>query len=99
MNLKHLLGSALVAATVTFGAIQPAAALPGYIAGQEYGSRVTLRSGPSTGNSSLGYGLVGQDVELLDRVFNDYDGSWWVQVQFYESGAVGWIHGSYIGTY
>jgi len=99
MNFKHLIGSALVAATVAFGTIESAAAMPGYIDGYEYGSRVTLRSGPSIGYSSLGYGLVGQDVELLDSTFNDYDGSWWVQVQFYESGAVGWIHGDYISSY
>jgi len=99
MNLKHLFGSALVAATVTFGTIQPATAMPGYIDGYEPGSRVTLRSGPSTASASRGYGLVGQDVELLTSTFNEYDGSWWVKVQFYESGAIGWIHGDYIGSY
>ncbi len=98
MNFKYLIGSVLVAATVALGSIDPAAAsLPGKIVGQDYGSRVTLRSGPSTATRSLGYGLVGQDVELLDRVYSD--GAWWVQVKFYESGAVGWIHGSYIMPY
>ncbi len=94
MNIKYLVGSVLVAATVAFGAIEPAAAMPGRIVGQDYGSQVTLRSGPSAATGSLGYGLVGQDVELLDRVYSD--GAWWIKVRFYQSGAVGWMHGNYI---
>ena len=71
----------------------------GYIDGYDYGSRVTLRSGPSTSSASHGYSLVGQDVERLDSAFNEYDGSLWVKVQFYESGDIGWIHGDSIGSY
>ncbi len=99
MNIKHLFGSLLVAATVAVGTAEIASANSAYIRGQDYGSRVTLRSGPSTQTQSLGYGLVGQDVDVLESFFNRNDGYTWNKVYFYESGAIGWMRGDFIGFY
>jgi len=105
MNIKKILGSLTIATTValgsTFGVANIAAAEPGpgYIAGQDYGSRVTLRSGPSTSYGSKGYGLVGQDVRVIGRVYNQNDGYFWAKVYFYESGAVGYMRGDFVNYY
>jgi hypothetical protein len=62
----------------------------------EPGSKINLRSQPSTTSSAKGYGLVGDPVRLL-RSAEGSDGTWYY-VKFEKSGAEGWIRGDFINT-
>ncbi len=63
-------------------------------------SRINLRSGPSINSTSLGYGLPGDQVTLLD--FNKGTDNEprvpWIKVKFIKSGAIGWIRGDFVKT-
>lgn len=67
------------------------------------GSRITLRSGPSTNYTSLGYGLVGDIVYVLTEdgppeldYGVDSAGATWYRVGFPGSGASGWIREDFL---
>ncbi|WP_017297861.1 SH3 domain-containing protein [Nodosilinea nodulosa] len=62
----------------------------------EPGSKINLRSQPTTSSSAKGYGLVGDPVMLL-RSAEASDGTWYY-VKFEQSGAEGWIRGDFINT-
>jgi hypothetical protein len=73
--------------------------------GKTPGSRINLRSGPSTNYQEQGYGLVGDRVHLLRSsggtpqdlaTAKDTQGSTWYRVGFPESGARGWIRQDFI---
>jgi serine/threonine protein kinase, bacterial len=64
------------------------------LAGQTPGSRVNVRSAPSTRADTPHYGLVGDRVSVLDQAQGD-DGRIWYSVQF-PSGATGWIREEFI---
>ncbi|MDB9527702.1 SH3 domain-containing protein [Oscillatoria sp. CS-180] len=64
---------------------------------RQAGSRINLRSQPTTDSERQGYGLVGDDVELL-RAAEGSDELTWYYVKFDESGAEGWIRGDFIDT-
>lgn len=58
-------------------------------------SQINLRSTPSTTSNLLGYGLVGDQVQLLDQTTGN-DGKTWYLVKFPRSGAQGWIHEDFV---
>lgn len=60
------------------------------------GSRINLRSQPTTGATAKGYGLVGDPVQLL-RSAQGSDGTWYY-VKFEQSRAEGWIRGDFINV-
>lgn len=60
------------------------------------GSRINLRSQPTTSSDARGYGVVGDPVQLL-RSAEASDGTWYF-VKFDESGEEGWIRGDFINT-
>uniref|UniRef100_A0A0C1R0Y9 SH3b domain-containing protein n=1 Tax=Tolypothrix bouteillei VB521301 TaxID=1479485 RepID=A0A0C1R0Y9_9CYAN len=72
--------------------------------GQEYGSRINLRSGPGTNFPDKGYGLVGDRVHILREVGGsprdlatvERQGSVWYRVGFPKSGARGWVREDFI---
>ncbi|WP_416670483.1 protein kinase domain-containing protein [Egbenema bharatensis] len=64
------------------------------IIGQTSGSRVNVRSTPSTRANSPHYGLVGDRVTVLEQAQGD-DGRTWYSVQF-SSGATGWIREDFV---
>ncbi|WP_207713964.1 SH3 domain-containing protein [Scytonema sp. UIC 10036] len=72
--------------------------------GQEYGSRINLRSGPGTDFPEKGYGLVGDRVHILrkaggipqDLAAVERRGSVWYRVGFPKSGARGWVREDFI---
>ncbi|MBD1912846.1 MULTISPECIES: SH3 domain-containing protein [unclassified Leptolyngbya] len=72
----------------------PALAVPGRITGATPGSRVNIRTQPSTSASSPGYGLVGDRVEVIRSTTRD--GFPWHYVRFPQSGVEGWINGNFI---
>ncbi|GAB4198660.1 MAG: hypothetical protein Fur006_48690 [Coleofasciculaceae cyanobacterium] len=53
-------------------------------------SRINLRSSPSTTSKRLGYGTVGDRVQIIEQK-KGTDGSTWYRVQFPRSGTQGWI--------
>lgn len=85
----------LASATIlAFGAIAPAFAAPAYLVGSTPGSRVNVRSGPSTSSSVAHYGLVGDRVQTIDSAVGS-DGYMWYYVEF-PSSARGWIRGDFL---
>ncbi|MBE9013099.1 SH3 domain-containing protein, partial [Pseudanabaenaceae cyanobacterium LEGE 13415] len=64
------------------------------IIGQTPGSRVNLRSAPSTTASSPSYGLVGYQVVALQQARGD-DGRIWYFVEF-PSKATGWVREDFV---
>jgi hypothetical protein len=65
--------------------------------GQTSGSRVNIRSAPSTRSDSPHYGLVGDRITALQQTKGD-DGNIWYFVQF-SSGATGWVRGDFVELY
>jgi len=64
------------------------------LTGSTPGSRVNVRSAPSTQADSPHYGLVGDRVTVLSQTQNA-EGTLWYQVQF-ESGAEGWVRSDFV---
>ncbi len=68
----------------------------------EPNSRITLRSGAGSNYRSLGYGLVGDRVQVLTLsppeldYQEDSQGSLWYRVGFPRSGAKGWIRQDFL---
>lgn len=75
-------------------AAAPVVAEPAVLIGSQPGSRVNVRSGPSTATYSPHYGLVGDRIWIINHVLGD-DGYTWFYVRF-SSGAEGWIRGDFI---
>jgi hypothetical protein len=59
-------------------------------------SRINLRDTASTTGKELGYGLVGDRVEILEQTTSD--GYTWHRVRFPRSGAVGWIRSDFVSV-
>jgi hypothetical protein len=62
-------------------------------------SQINLRSSPTINSRAHGYGLAGDQVNILECVQDtDTQGSDlnWCRVQFLESGAIGWIRSDFI---
>ena len=71
----------------------------GTLQAYDRGSQINLRSEPTIYSGSLGYGLAGDRVDILECVQDtDTAGSDlnWCRVQFLESGAIGWIRSDFI---
>jgi ankyrin repeat protein len=62
--------------------------------GQVFGSRVNIRSAPSTRSNSPHYGLVGDRVTAFQQAQGD-DGYTWYFIEF-PSGATGWVRSDFI---
>jgi hypothetical protein len=59
-------------------------------------SQINLRATPSSTGQRLGYGLVGDQVQVIKRMTSEgYD---WFQVKFPRSGAIGWIRGDFVNV-
>lgn len=68
-----------------------------YLNTQAEGSRVNLRSQPTTQSEAQGYGLGGDQITLL-RLAEGEGGFSWYYVKFAQSGAEGWVRGDFIDT-
>ena len=93
MNIKSLV-SILSTTVVSLSIAVPVLAAPAVLVGQATGSRVNVRSAPSTRADSPHYALVGDRVEVL-RQTEGADGYTWFYVEF-RSGATGWVRGDFI---
>lgn len=113
MKFKTLIPGLI--ATTTAGLLAPIAAVlaqnsfgdetsqcQATLIGNEPNSRITLRSGPGSNYQSLGYGLVGDHVQILTRIAPEIDtrkdsqGNLWYRVGFPSSGAKGWIREDFL---
>ena len=68
---------------------------PGYIDGEETGSRVNVRQGPGTEYEASAYGLVGDSSYIIGQAFSS-ECETWIKVRFLESEFEGWIHSQFI---
>lgn len=96
MKLNQRLFAALSIASLSFVAAASAFAVPGALTGRQLGSRVNVRSGPSSSSRAIHYGLVGDPVEV-NQVSQGNDGYPWAHVQF-SSGAQGWVRGDFVNV-
>lgn len=96
MKIKLPILSALAATALSIGVTLPAFAESGVLSGLQPGSRITVRSQPTTEAYSAHYGLVGDRIEIIKDA-RGYDGYTWYYVRF-PSGAEGWIRGDYVTT-
>lgn len=64
------------------------------LTGTAPGSRVNVRSAPSTQADSPSYGLVGDRVTVLEQT-QSAEGDLWYRVRF-ASGAEGWVRGDFV---
>jgi hypothetical protein len=65
------------------------------LTGQQSGSRINVRSAPSTSAPIQHYGLVGDTVTVLQERSSS-DGYTWFLVQFPGSRATGWVRGDFV---
>lgn len=61
------------------------------------GSRINVRTGPSTSTSSPAYGFAGDRVVLLAETKDNQNNTWY-QVRFQESRHVGWVRQDFVAT-
>lgn len=96
MNVQRFLLSLLAASTmsVMVGGV-PAVAQDGILRASDPQAQINLRQSPDPNSRSLGYGLVGDRVEILEQVPGADDYTWY-RVRFYVSGAVGWIRNDFV---
>jgi hypothetical protein len=59
-------------------------------------SQINLRDTPSTTGKDLGYGVVGDRVEVIEQI--TIDGYIWHKLRFPRSGAVGWVRGDFVSV-
>ncbi|MDJ0597621.1 MAG: SH3 domain-containing protein [Crocosphaera sp.] len=103
-SLFRLLLSCLLGLTLSMTAVFPGLAQTAIdqtiLVANDPNSRINLRSGPTVNSASLGYGLPGDQVSLID--FNRGSGEGprvpWIKVKFSKSGAIGWIRGDFVKT-
>ena len=60
-------------------------------------AQINLRSTPSTSSNLLGYGLVGDQVQIINQTRDD-EGKTWYLVKFPQSGAQGWIREDFVSV-
>jgi Bacterial SH3 domain len=86
-------------ALLTLGAVGlltlPVMAQDGILRATDPQAQINLRSSPDPNARRLGYGLVGDRVEIIEQVPGSDDYTWY-RVRFYQSGAIGWIRGDFI---
>lgn len=83
----------------SYGTPPPSGGRIGTLVAHTNGSHINLRSSATINSRPHGYGLAGDRVNILECVQdNDTAGSNlnWCQVQFLQSGAIGWIRSDFI---
>lgn len=94
MKIQFPLLAMLIGTAVSLLTAFPAWAGAAYLVGQQEGSRVNVRSAPSTNSPARHYGLVGDRVQVIKSTTGN-DGYLWYYVEF-PSGARGWIRGDFV---
>lgn len=73
----------------------PAPSRAGVLTAADPNSQINLRQSANPGSRSLGYGLVGDRVEVLGES-RGTDNYVWYRVRFPVSGSVGWVRGDFV---
>lgn len=68
-----------------------------HLTAEEADAQVNLRSQPSTQADSLGYGVAGDEVYLLQLVEGE-GGYNWYYVKFVQADTEGWVRGDFVDT-
>ncbi|HEY9907326.1 MAG TPA: SH3 domain-containing protein [Thermosynechococcaceae cyanobacterium] len=84
----------LAISSISLLAAAPAFADSAVLKGRDTGSRVNVRSAPSSDSYAPHYGLVGDLVDVI-RSTQGADGYTWYLVSF-PSGATGWVRGDLV---
>lgn len=95
MKIRFFFISCLTLALLAAPLIRPVAAQDGILNARDPKSQINLRESPDPGSQRLGYGLVGDRVEILEQVPGADDYTWY-RVRFYVSGAEGWIRNDFV---
>lgn len=96
MNIKKLFTLlAFAVAPVALAIPAFAGTVPAILKGDVQGSQVSVHSEPSINSRSPHYGLVGDQVTVLESTRGN-DGYTWYYVRFPQSGAEGWIRGDLV---
>jgi uncharacterized protein YraI len=95
MKKNQVLISSLIAASTLLAIVSPSMAMrPGRVLGQDNGTSVNMRSGPSTNNGVVSKTYVGHEIAVLHET-RGRDGYTWYKVA--SSGDQGWVRGDYVG--
>ncbi|MEB3292659.1 MAG: SH3 domain-containing protein [Synechococcales bacterium] len=95
MHIRLIPVSLFYAAFLGIISALPTVAAPAILHGNEPGSKVNIRTEPTTEASLAHYGLVGDRVEMLREVKGG-DGYTWYYIRFNQSGAEGWVRGDLV---
>jgi uncharacterized protein YraI len=89
MNLSKFVCATILAAVGTASVSLPSFAMrPGKIIGNDYGSSVNMRSGPSKNNVAIAQTSVGSNAIVLSETPGN-DGYTWFKVN--SKGSIGWV--------
>lgn len=94
-TVQHTVLTSLAMAAITLTTAIPALARPGVLTSNDPGTRINVRSQPTTAASSPHYGFAGDRVEIIRETMSS-DGYTWYYVEFLNSGARGWIRGDFV---
>jgi Bacterial SH3 domain len=68
----------------------------GHLTAQNSGSQINVRTGPGTTFLSPHYGVVGDEVALIESDREANSEQIWYKVEFIDSGVEGWIRSDFI---
>lgn len=94
MKATHVLWATVAATLASLSLALPSVARPATLIAQDAGSRINIRSSPSTRANAPHYGIVGDRIEVMSSVLgaDEYN---WNYVKF-RSGAKGWVRGDFV---
>ncbi len=95
MKIRPFLITCFTLGILAIPLIQAVAAQDGVLSARDPKSQINLRESPDPNSQRLGYGLVGDRVEVLEQVPGADDYTWY-RVRFYQSGAEGWIRNDFV---
>jgi len=94
MKANHVLWATVVTTIASVSLALPSFARPATLIAQDAGSRINVRSAPSTRATAPHYGIPGDRIEVISSVIGSDDYNW-NYVKF-SSGAKGWVRGDLI---
>jgi len=93
--IQKIFMSSFTLAALSFSQMLPVLAQDAILRANDPNARINLRQSPDPNSQQLGYGLVGDRVQILNQT-SGTDGYTWYRVQFPNSGALGWIRGDFV---
>lgn len=94
MKVKNLLSAIAVFGAIALSSLS-ASAKDAVLTANFSDSTINLRATPNVNSTVRGYGIPGDRVRIIDQRIGNNQNQWYY-VQFYQTGAKGWIDGSYV---